>query len=121
MAKKKSKKRATQTASSSENSDHTLTQTMADHAISGALPYRPRAASRPQAPAPAPSSSSSTHDPPQPQNIVHAFAAYFRDESELGNWQRMCRDLGITEELNSKTQCRKVRFYVSQAAKLGHD
>jgi hypothetical protein len=119
MAKKKSKKKATQTVSSPENSDNTLTQTMADHAISGAFPYRPRAASGPQAPAPA--SSSSTHDPPQLQNIVHAFAAYFGDESELGNWQRMCRDLGITEELNSKTQCRKVRFYVSQAAKFGHD
>jgi hypothetical protein len=112
----KNKKRATQTASSPENSEDTVTQTMADLTISNALPYRPRAASG----SPAPGSSASTHDPPRPQNIVHAFAAYFGDENNLRNWQRLCRDLGITEELNSKIQCRKVRFYASLVVKSRH-
>jgi hypothetical protein len=119
MAKKESRKRGIQTASSSENSEDTVIQTMVDHAIFGALPYRPRVTSGP--PTPEPASPSSTHDPPQPQNIVHAFAAYFGNENDLRNWQRLCQDLGITEELNSKTQCRKVRVYASLTTKSGHD
>jgi hypothetical protein len=114
---KKNKERTSQATSSSENSEDTVTQTMADLTISGDLPYRPRAASGSPALGPSPSN----HEPPQQQNIVHVFAAYFGDENDLRNWQRLCRDLGITEELNSKTQCRKVRFSASLTPNSRHN
>jgi hypothetical protein len=103
MAKKKNKKRPTQTTASSENSDATLIQTMADLAISGALPYRPRPVAGPQ-------------DPLYPlqrrrrprRNIVGEFDRYFGEVSKLENWQRLCVDIGIEDDLTSIKQCKKV-------------
>lgn len=46
---------------------------------------------------------------PKPKrNIVAEFDEYIGNDNDLANWQRMCRDVGIKEDLRSKTQCRKV-------------
>ena len=42
------------------------------------------------------------------RNIVAEFDGYFGKESRLANWQRLCRDVGIEDELRSITQCRNV-------------
>ncbi|KAK3950470.1 hypothetical protein QBC32DRAFT_13963 [Pseudoneurospora amorphoporcata] len=39
--------------------------------------------------------------------IAADFARYF-GENKLENWQRLCRDIGIHQELPSITRCRKV-------------
>ncbi|RDW78022.1 hypothetical protein BP5796_05874 [Coleophoma crateriformis] len=41
------------------------------------------------------------------RNIVAEFAAYFGKEEKLENWQRLCLDLGICDEISSITKCRK--------------
>ncbi len=44
------------------------------------------------------------------RDIVSEFDRYFGNENELANWQRLCEDVGIMDELRSITQCRKVRL-----------
>ncbi|PBP15552.1 hypothetical protein BUE80_DR013717 [Diplocarpon rosae] len=43
---------------------------------------------------------------PARRNIVNEFNRYFGDESKLANWVRLCRDVGIQEDLKSITKCR---------------
>ena len=45
---------------------------------------------------------------PPRRDIAFEFSSYFGNESNLANWQRLCRDLGVTEELRSVYQCRDV-------------
>ncbi|PBP27716.1 hypothetical protein BUE80_DR001235 [Diplocarpon rosae] len=45
---------------------------------------------------------------PARRNIVNQFNRYFGEESKLANWVRLCRDVGIQEDLESITQCRLV-------------
>jgi hypothetical protein len=40
--------------------------------------------------------------------IVAEFDAYFGEDSKLGNWQKLCVDLGIEGPPQSITKCRKV-------------
>lgn len=42
------------------------------------------------------------------RNIVNDFAAYFGNESQLGNWQSLCNDVGLADNLPSIRQCRAV-------------
>lgn len=44
------------------------------------------------------------------RDIVAEFSAYFGDETKLQNWQRMCQDVGIEEDLLSITKCKKARY-----------
>jgi hypothetical protein len=46
--------------------------------------------------------------PPPRRNIAAEFARYFGNTDKLANWQRLCQDLGIEEELPSITKCRQV-------------
>jgi hypothetical protein len=105
MAKKKGNKRATQVSSSSENREDTVTQNMADRTISGDLPFRPRTASGSQNPLQPP------HRRRPKRNIVAEFERYFGEVSKLENWQRLCADVGIEDDLPSLTQCKKVCFF----------
>ncbi|KAJ5038711.1 uncharacterized protein L3040_006391 [Drepanopeziza brunnea f. sp. 'multigermtubi'] len=57
--------------------------------------------------------SDATSKPPKAQNpkkprrdIVDQFRRYFGNESEVANWVRLCRDVGIQEDLKSIRQCR---------------
>src|SRR6266536_5661922 len=38
------------------------------------------------------------------RDIVGEFARYFGEESKLANWQRLCRDVGIKDDLPSVTK-----------------
>ncbi|PMD31358.1 hypothetical protein L207DRAFT_384311, partial [Hyaloscypha variabilis F] len=40
-------------------------------------------------------------------NIVSEFNRYFGNANNLGNWQRLCRDVGIEENLASITKCKQ--------------
>jgi hypothetical protein len=42
------------------------------------------------------------------RNIVGDFARYFGNESQLVNWQRLCRDIGLRDDLPSIKKCRAV-------------
>jgi hypothetical protein len=42
------------------------------------------------------------------RNIVAEFDAYFGHAQSLESWQRLCRDVGINEDLSSIKKCRKV-------------
>ncbi|KAL2124633.1 hypothetical protein VTJ04DRAFT_998 [Mycothermus thermophilus] len=42
----------------------------------------------------------------QPRNIATEFDAYF-GSGDLEDWQRLCRDVGLTGQFRSKTECRK--------------
>jgi hypothetical protein len=42
------------------------------------------------------------------RDIVGEFARYFGEESKLANWQRLCCDVGIEDDLPSVTKCREV-------------
>ncbi|TAQ89220.1 hypothetical protein B7494_g2451 [Chlorociboria aeruginascens] len=42
------------------------------------------------------------------KNVAGAFDDYFGDVSMLGNWQKLCADVGIQEMPGSITKCRKV-------------
>ena len=44
------------------------------------------------------------------RSIVREFDAYF-GTGTLEDWQRLCRDVGLTKSYPSITQCRKVRFH----------
>jgi len=46
-------------------------------------------------------------------NIVSAFNDYFGNATKLENWQRLCRDIGVDDELPSITKCKQVIFKVS--------
>lgn len=46
-------------------------------------------------------------DKPHKRDIVSEFNDYFGTVSNLANWQMLCRDVGVEEELTSITQCRK--------------
>ncbi|KAG0650621.1 hypothetical protein D0Z07_2210 [Hyphodiscus hymeniophilus] len=41
------------------------------------------------------------------RDIVAEFERYFGNETNLANWQRLCHDVGIAEQLRSINQCRK--------------
>lgn len=43
--------------------------------------------------------------------IAAQWATYFGEETQLGNWQKLCRDVGVGDgaNLSSITKCRKVR------------
>lgn len=41
------------------------------------------------------------------RNIVGEFDAYF-GAGTVQDWQRLCRDVGLTDNFTSITQCRKV-------------
>src|ERR1700730_14738358 len=43
--------------------------------------------------------------------IVKEFDDYFGEDTKLGNWQKLCTDLGIEGPLRSITQCRKVGLW----------
>lgn len=43
------------------------------------------------------------------RNIVQEFADYFGSESKLANWQRLCYDLDIFDDVGSITKCKNVR------------
>jgi hypothetical protein len=49
---------------------------------------------------------------PQPRltrkNIVAEFQRYFGNANDLGNWQRLCQDVGIEEDIPSITKCKQV-------------
>lgn len=40
--------------------------------------------------------------------IVEEFDDYFGEDTKLGNWQKLCLDLGMEDPPQSITQCRKV-------------
>lgn len=40
--------------------------------------------------------------------IAEHFDDYFGEDTLLQNWQKLCRDLGLQENLPSITKCRKV-------------
>jgi len=40
--------------------------------------------------------------------IVEEFDDYFGEDTKLGNWQKLCTDLGIEGPPRSITQCRRV-------------
>lgn len=40
-------------------------------------------------------------------SVVDKWNAYFQN-GDLEDWQRLCRDLGLADNLPSKTKCRKV-------------
>ena len=42
------------------------------------------------------------------RDIVGEFSRYFGEETKLANWQRLCRDVGIEDGLQSVTKCREV-------------
>jgi len=42
------------------------------------------------------------------RNIADEFDRYFGNASELENWQRLCRDVGVQGDLPSMKQCRLV-------------
>jgi len=44
------------------------------------------------------------------RNIVQEFEDYFGNVTQLGNWQMLCRDVGLheVEKLSSVKKCRKV-------------
>ena len=50
--------------------------------------------------------------PPPPRltrrNIVVEFERYFGSANDLGNWQRLCHDVGIEGELSSIRKCKEV-------------
>ncbi|KAI9048265.1 hypothetical protein LZ554_008060 [Drepanopeziza brunnea f. sp. 'monogermtubi'] len=57
--------------------------------------------------------SDATSKPPKAQNpkkprrdIVDQFSRYFGNESKVANWVRLCRDVGIQEDLKSIRQCK---------------
>ncbi len=43
------------------------------------------------------------------RSIVREFDAYF-GTGTLDDWQRLCRDVGLTRDYPSITQCRKVQY-----------
>ncbi|OWP00681.1 hypothetical protein B2J93_548 [Marssonina coronariae] len=43
---------------------------------------------------------------PPRRNIAEQFKRYFGNESQLANWLRLCRDIGIQEDFKSIRQCR---------------
>ena len=49
--------------------------------------------------------------PPTPlnsNNIAGAFNRYFGNATRLENWQRLCRDVGVKDDLPSITKCKEV-------------
>ncbi|TVY17520.1 hypothetical protein LARI1_G004668 [Lachnellula arida] len=55
----------------------------------------------PAAPAP-------TRQPKKPRrNIVKEFDRYFGSPDNLENWQRLCHDVGVEDDLTSITKCRE--------------
>lgn len=52
------------------------------------------------------------------RNIVEDFARYFGNESQLANWQRLCRDIGLRSDLPSIKKCRAVSYLFMQHRKL---
>jgi len=42
------------------------------------------------------------------RDIVGEFSRYFGEKTKLANWQRLCRDVGIEDGLQSVTKCREV-------------
>lgn len=100
MAGKKSKKRTTQNSLSAENGDTAFVQNMAALAISGDLPLVPY---HPQNPP-----QQLQRDKKQKRDIVIEFDRYFGEVTKLENWQRLCSDIGLPDDLTSLTQCKKV-------------
>lgn len=47
----------------------------------------------------------------QGASLQSRWASYF-GKGALDDFQRLCRDLGLPDDLPSKTQCRKVRRYI---------
>jgi hypothetical protein len=87
---------------------------MADLEIHGDLPYRPRAASgSPSPPQPPQAAQPRPHRGQQKRKIVAEFDRYFGDVSKLENWQRLCADVGIEDDLPSMNQCKKVLLFLS--------
>lgn len=41
------------------------------------------------------------------QSVVEQWQNYFQ-KGDLADWQRLCRDLGLADDLPSKTKCREV-------------
>ncbi|KAF4631442.1 hypothetical protein G7Y89_g6692 [Cudoniella acicularis] len=41
------------------------------------------------------------------RDVVEEFDRYFGNASNLANWQRLCWDVGIEEDLNSVRKCRQ--------------
>ncbi|TVY39611.1 hypothetical protein LOCC1_G005830, partial [Lachnellula occidentalis] len=52
-----------------------------------------------------------THGPKKPKkprrDIVEEFDRYFGSEDNLDNWQRLCHDVGVEDDLTSITKCKK--------------
>lgn len=97
MAKKKNKKNKVGNNESTVADNQVAIVTSALAQISMNEPQRSR---NPQT-APVPRATKKT--------IVAEFQRYFGDESKLENWQRLCKDVGIDEDLPSITKCREVR------------
>ena len=57
-------------------------------------------------------------NPPNPhsRDIAAEFADYFGNASMLANWQKLCRDLDIEEELSSVRMCRLVIAILSRSS-----
>jgi hypothetical protein len=51
-------------------------------------------------------------------NIVSAFDRYFGNDFKLDNWQRLCRDVGITNELPSINKCKQVATPLQEVYKV---
>ena len=43
-------------------------------------------------------------------NIVVSFNNYFGNITRLENWQKLCRDVGLDNDLSSIAKCKQVRF-----------
>jgi hypothetical protein len=43
------------------------------------------------------------------RNIAQEFENYFGNETNLANWQNLCEDVGIKDDLNSIRKCKLVR------------
>ncbi|TVY58274.1 hypothetical protein LCER1_G004126 [Lachnellula cervina] len=56
-----------------------------------------------------PAAPALTLRPKKPRrNIVKEFDRYFGSEDDLENWQRLCHDVGVDDDLSSITKCRKM-------------